>query len=206
MADNQENGSESDSKSARTRRRILDAAAQVLSNKGYAGLRLSDVADLAEVQAPAIYYYFSSREDLIEEVMWSGVAELRKHLEEALEKLPDGTTPLDRFTVAIEEHLRHELDLSNYATASIRNAGQVPQAIRERQVAEENAYGAIWADILRSAQSAGEIRGDIDVHTALMLVFGAMNWTGEWWDPERGDVDDLVTTAKAFILNGLAGS
>ena len=79
--------------------------------------------------------------------MWSGVAELRKHLEEALRQAPGRDDLLDRFSVAIEEHLRHELDLSNYATASIRNAGQVPQAIRERQVAEENAYGAIWADI-----------------------------------------------------------
>ena len=59
------------SKSARTRERILDAAAHVLSRKGYAGTRLTDVADQAGLQAPAIYYYFPSREDLIEEVMWS---------------------------------------------------------------------------------------------------------------------------------------
>ena len=58
------------SKSVRTRERILDAAAHVLSRKGYAGARLSDVADQAEIQAPAIYYYFPSRDDLIEEVMW----------------------------------------------------------------------------------------------------------------------------------------
>ena len=42
------------SKSARTRSRILNAAAHVLSVKGYAGTRLSDVAEYAELQAPAI--------------------------------------------------------------------------------------------------------------------------------------------------------
>ena len=46
---------ESDSKSQRTRARILDAAAHVLSAKGYAGTRLTDVAKYAELQAPAIY-------------------------------------------------------------------------------------------------------------------------------------------------------
>ena len=45
---------EVDSKSALTRRRILDAAAHVLSVKGYGGLRLTDVAAEAEIQAPAI--------------------------------------------------------------------------------------------------------------------------------------------------------
>jgi len=44
-----------ESKSARTRKRILDAAAYVLSRKGYAGTRLSDVAELAKLQTPAIY-------------------------------------------------------------------------------------------------------------------------------------------------------
>ena len=41
-----------DSKAARTRERILDAAAHVLSRKGYAGTRLSDVAEQAQIQAP----------------------------------------------------------------------------------------------------------------------------------------------------------
>ena len=55
----------------------LDAAAHVLSAKGYAGLRLNDVAAHAELQAPAIYYYYPSRDDLIEEVMWAGIADMR---------------------------------------------------------------------------------------------------------------------------------
>src|SRR5947199_8731391 len=93
---------EPESKSARTRARILDAAAHVLSLKGYSGTRLSDVAEYAEIQAPAIYYYFPSREDLIEEVMWSGVAELRKPLEELLDEVPSETEPTDRIPVAVD--------------------------------------------------------------------------------------------------------
>ncbi|MBI3692044.1 MAG: TetR family transcriptional regulator, partial [Mycolicibacterium aromaticivorans] len=46
--------SEVESKSQRTRQRILDAAAHVLSVKGFAGTRLSDVAEFAQLQAPAI--------------------------------------------------------------------------------------------------------------------------------------------------------
>src|SRR6476646_3099732 len=88
--------SELDSKSALTRRRILDAAAQVLSGKGYGGLRLTDVAAVAEIQAPAIYYYFPGREDLIEEVMWAGIAEMREHVIGILDALPAKASALDR--------------------------------------------------------------------------------------------------------------
>jgi len=112
-----------ESKSARTRTRILDSAAHVLSIKGYAGMRLSDVADHAELQAPAIYYYFPSREDLIEEVMWAGIADMRDHLVEVLGAAPADATPMDKILLGVEAHLRHELDISDYTTASIRNAG-----------------------------------------------------------------------------------
>jgi len=183
--------------------RILDAAAQVLSTKGYSGMRLGDVAEQAEVQAPAIYYYFDSREELVEEVMYSGIAQMREHLTAALENVPDGTSPMDRLMVAVEEHLRHELELSHYASASIRNAGQVPDSIRKRHLVESNAYGEIWSKILKDAAKAGELREDVDLHTAHMLVLGALNWTSEWWDPSRGKIDLLVENAKAFIGRGL---
>src|SRR5271156_2283688 len=91
-----------DSKSARTRARILDAAAHVLSIKGYAGTRLSDVAEYAEIQAPAIYYYFPSREDLIEEVMYAGIADMRTYLQNALDALPPQTSPIDKILAAVE--------------------------------------------------------------------------------------------------------
>lgn len=50
-------------KYVRTRKKILDAAAHVLSVKGYAGTRLSDVAQYADIQAPAIYCQRRSKTD-----------------------------------------------------------------------------------------------------------------------------------------------
>jgi AcrR family transcriptional regulator len=203
MSTRQASTPDADSKSARTRLRILDAAARVLSSKGYSGMRLGDVAELAEVQAPAIYYYFASREELVDEVMYAGIAQMREHLTTALERVPDGTPPMERLMVAVEEHLRHELELSDYASASIRNAGQVPESIRTRQLVESDAYGELWSAILKEAAKAGDLRADVDLPTAQMLVLGALNWTSEWWDPTRGSIDLLVENAKTFVRRGL---
>ena len=191
------------SKSARTRVRILDAAAHVLSIKGYAGMRLSDVAEYAELQAPAIYYYFPSREDLIEEVMWVGIADMREHLSRVLEAAAGDLDPMDRIMLAVEAHLRHELEISDYTTASIRNAGQLPEKIRKRQISEENKYGDIWRELVKGATAAGQIRPELDLYIAQMLVMGALNWTAEWWSPKRGSVDTVVSMAQSFVRNGL---
>jgi AcrR family transcriptional regulator len=190
-------------KSARTRARILDSAAFVLSRKGYSGTRLTDVAEHAGLQAPAIYYYFPKREDLIEEVMWVGIAEQRRYLKAVLDALPEGASPLDRLDAAVEAHLRHELESSDYATASIRNSGQVPEHIRGRQAAEDARYGTVWRELIGDIASAGIMRPELDPHTARMLILGALNWAAEWWNPRRGSLDTLVSTAQTMVRHGL---
>ncbi|MGH3674913.1 MAG: TetR/AcrR family transcriptional regulator [Mycobacterium sp.] len=192
------------SKSARTRNRILNAAAHVLSVKGYAGTRLSDVADYAELQAPAIYYYFASRDDLIEEVMYAGIADMRKHLQGVLDVLPQEASPIDKILAAVEAHLRHELELSDYASASIRNAGQIPERLRTRQLKEEAAYGRIWRRLFDEARVDGQLRSDLDARHAQLLVLGALNWSAEWFDPRRSSVDAIVSNAQVLVRNGLS--
>ncbi|WP_082690643.1 TetR/AcrR family transcriptional regulator [Mycobacterium sp. M26] len=195
---------EPESKSQRTRQRILDAAAHVLSVKGFAGTRLNDVAEYAELQAPAIYYYFPSRENLIEEVMYCGISDMRQYLQETLDALPDGTAPLERILTAVEAHLRHELELSDYATASIRNSGQIPEHLRTRERKESAAYGKIWQRLFDDAAAEGEMRDDLDPRIVQGLVLGALNWAAEWWDPRRGSLDTIVASAQALVRSGIA--
>lgn len=195
---------DSASKSARTRSRILNAAAHILSVKGYAGTRLSDVAEYADLQAPAIYYYFPSREDLIEEVMYAGIADMRTHLQGVLEALPPDASPMDKILAAVEAHLRHELELSDYASASIRNAGQIPERLRTRQLKEETAYGRIWRRLFDEARADGQLRRDLDARHAQLLVVGALNWSVEWFDPRRSSVDTIVSNAQVLVRNGLS--
>jgi AcrR family transcriptional regulator len=195
---------ESASKSERTRARILDAAAHILSIKGYAETRLTDVADYAGLQAPAIYYYFPSREDLIEEVMFAGISDMRRHLRETLDALPDGTKPIEKIMAAVDAHLRHELELSDYTTASIRNSGQIPKRLRTRQQKEANAYNAMWLKLFTEAADEGQLRPELDTRIALGLVLGALNWAAEWWNPRRTSVDTVVANAQSIVRAGLS--
>ncbi len=178
----------------------------MLSVKGYAGTRLTDVAEYAEVQAPAIYYYFSSREELIEEVMFAGVAEMRRHLKDVIDDLPADTSVLDKILAAVEAHLRHELELSDYATASIRNSGQIPEHLRTRQRKEEAAYGRMWRKLFDEAVAEGTIDPGLDVRTAQLLVMGGLNWAAEWFDPRKFSIDDVVRNAQILVRNGLTAA
>lgn len=187
-----------------TRDRILAAAATVLARDGYAGTRLTDIARCARLRAPAVYYYFSSREELIGEVMVVGQRWVRTHVAAALAALPPDAAPLDRIDAAVEAHLRVELELSDFARAVTRNSGQLPPDLRAPVAAESAQYHGLWRELLEAGRADGSIRADLDLRTARMLVVGALNWAAEWWDEERGTVGDVITTAQVLIRHGLA--
>ena len=190
-------------KSERTRLRILDSAAYMLSVKGYAKLRMQDVASHADTHGPAIYYYFESRDALVAEVLCAGVRGMRENLERVLASLPASTGPLDRVLIAVEQHLRYVLQMSHYPRASIRNSSQIPLELRTKQIEEEATYGELWKQLVQAAVDAGETRPDVDTPMVRRLILGGLSWTAEWWDHDRGDIDRLVAAAVDMVRNAL---
>ncbi len=178
----------------------------MLSRKGFAGTRLSDIAEHADLQAPAVYYYFKSREELIEEVVVSGVRCMHDHVIGALAATSEEARPMDRVLIAAEAHLQQVLGASAYTTAATRNGGQMPEHLRVRYESERQSYGNVWRELLAAAAEAGELNPNIDLGMARMLVLGALDWTAEWWRPERGSFEYLVTTAQTLIRNGIGAA
>jgi AcrR family transcriptional regulator len=192
-------------KSERTRQRILDAAATVFREHGYSNARLSDIAALAGMQTGSLYYHFDSREHLVAEILRLGIETSWHHVREAVDALPPGATALDRLGAAIRAHTLTVLEISDYASAQARIVGQVPPEVRKGHMVHQRKYGAYWNELIEAAVASGEIRPDIDLFVARMLVLGALNWTAEWYTPQRGArPSDIADQAVAMLLDGLA--
>ncbi len=192
-----------ETKSARTRARLLDATAKVLARKGFTATRLSDIAEEAHVQAPAIYYYYPSREHLIEAVLAAGAEAMHDFLVTRLAELPADASPSVRIAAAVDAHLRHELELSDYARAVIRNANQMPEQFSRRALDKISEYNDVWRGLVADLDAAGLLRADVDPSVGRMLVLGALNWSAEWYDPDRGPIDDLIAVAQSMVLHAL---
>lgn len=193
-----------ESKSERTRRRILDAAAAVFSQQGY-GARLSDIADGAGMKAGSLYYHFESREELVAEVLRRAIQSSWDEVAMAVGRLPSTATGLERLAAAIRAHTLAIVSRSAYAKAQARIVGQLPAELARTHRQDMREYGAYWEDLFRAAQASGEIAADVDLLTARMLAFGAMNWTAEWFrDSTPSSVDALADRAVQMFLHGVA--
>jgi AcrR family transcriptional regulator len=182
-------------KSDATRQRVLDAAALVLGREGFAGTKLSDIAAEAQLKIATLYYYYPSREALVEAVMVTGSEHVRQHTQETLANLAPSSTPLDRLCAAVESHIRFVLETSSYTQAVIRNAGQVPEHIRESLRQEFAQYGHLWQDLVDEAAEGTQFRTRAQRKTLRLLIIGGLNWTVEWWNSSQAPLDDVVATA-----------
>ncbi len=193
------------SKSARTRQRLLDAGARLFRERGYAGTRLSDIAEAAGIQTGSMYYYFASREELVLEILRVGVDNAWVVVDAALSALPDGASPGDRLHAAIRAHVTLVLETSDYASAHPRIVGEVPTQVREQHMAVQRAYGDHWHALLVDARDVGAIDPALDLFVARLLVFSAMNGLADWHrSTDPADVARVAEQTATTLTRGLA--
>lgn len=195
--------SQATSKSALTRERIINAAAQVLAERGYAGTKLSDIAERAELKAGSLYYHFADRDDLVDSVLRRGVDESYRRVKEALKALDNDATHVQRLETAIDAHLHSILQFGDVTSASLQLLRQLPPELQPRYRREQQRYGAVWHKLIVSAQRDGEIRDDLDPVRLRMFILGQLNWVADWPSSAVGDQDELRKEAIALVLHGV---
>lgn len=190
-------------KSEVTRARILDAAAVVFRQKGYALARLSDIAKKARTQPSSIYYYFESREAIVAEVLRIANERTNRSIITAIEAVPKDATAREKITAAIRGHMSIVLSGDQYTSAHIRIFAQVPPKLQShfRRVMDENAD--VWRALFKEAQDAGEIGKDFDLSVVRLLMLGMLNWSIEWYVPGRMSVDEIAEQAARMLFEGI---
>ena len=192
-----------ESKSSRTRQRILDAAAACFSELGYAGVNLRRIAARAKMKAGSLYYHFDSKDELVEEVIRVGLDTAVRATRGAVQVLGRDADPIVKLRAAIAAHLTTILAESDYASADLRILAQLPEPIRKRHLERQRAYGAFWSSLLQSAAASGRLRQDLNLSVVRMLLLGALNWSVEWYRPDGETPGEIAEHLSAMILDGL---
>src|SRR5260221_13371946 len=179
-------------KAARTRGRVLDAAARLFSEKGYSAPTLKEIAEAADLKDGSLYYHFTSKEDLVDEVTRDGVFRAQQHIGEAIDALGPDASAAQRLRTAIRAHLESLCDLGDYPAAVLRIREHAPQAVRERQLTYLIPFGDFWTALIREAQEARVLPAKPSAGLVRDLIFGAMHATVSVGEGSTRPVDEVA--------------
>jgi TetR/AcrR family transcriptional regulator, cholesterol catabolism regulator len=191
------------SKSEKSRDSILEAAAKLFRRQGYSATTLRQIAATAEIKAASIYYYFDSKEAILNEVLHRGLLSVFEAVKTAL-KQAGKVSHRRRIGLAIEAHLVALLEASDFTSANIRIYGQLPENLKKPHRPLRRAYAKYWDQLFLDARRAGEIRADIEIVPLRIFVLGALNWTIEWFSFGSKDaVLKLARRTELLIFDGV---
>lgn len=191
-------------KSRKKRELILRAAAHVFRESGYAHATLSDIAAEADTFSGSLYYYFSSKEHLVEEVLNRGTTNVSDVVMKRMSREKAETDPLKRLQIALEAHMYEMLKRDDFIVAYWKIIDQVPPEIRERHIEFPKRYGRFWSDLIHDGQQSGQIRSDLDPTIIRLLLLGSSIYTLMWFREEGPlSVEDIAATLIEVFVNGL---
>ncbi len=186
-----------------SRRLILDTAARLFRDEGYAAVSLRDIAGECGMKAGSLYYHFASKDEIVAEVLRIGVERTFEHVRRAVMELPPDADPELLLRAAVRAHLRAMLELHDYTSANVRIFGQVPAAVREPHLGLRDAYEQFWAGLLARCATAGAFDPGRDLRLARFFLIGAMNASLDWFHADRASLETVADELAALCLHGL---
>ena len=145
----------------RTKGRILDAAVEVFSAKGYAGARVAEIADQAGVNKQLITYYFGGKAGLYREVG-------RRWRAYEARAFPDGVA----FAELIKQYVRVSVD-PRLGGRLLAWQGLADPGAEDPDAAERTARLRHEIADLRRRQRAGEVDPQLDPAALLLITMSA---------------------------------
>jgi AcrR family transcriptional regulator len=88
---------------ANRRRQLVELAADLFAQRGYQAVSIEDIATAAGITGPALYRHFSSKQDLLAQVLLTGQEVMDEAAEQALGGAGEPAERLDALTYALAE-------------------------------------------------------------------------------------------------------
>lgn len=182
------------------RAELARTAARLFAERGFHGTSMGDLAEALGVQKASLYSLTDSKQQLLYDAVRAGAEAFHA----ALDAVDERASAVERVRQALRGHLRVVADQLDTATVFIREWRYLEGDLREEFVAERRRYEERWRELFREGVERGELRTDLRVGDAALLVLSAANWAYTWLTP-ASDTDALADRFVAILVDGIRG-
>jgi AcrR family transcriptional regulator len=162
-------------------RQILKTSAKIFAEKGFHRTSVRDIARATRMSLAGLYYYFTTKEELLYLIQERCFVTLLDRWDEAAKPELD---PRTRIRVFAENHLSffwhnmHEMKVMAHEDESLTGE------FNERILVLKRRYVKVLMDLISELQDH-ESGPSIDLRVATFSLFGMMNWIYTWYQPKR---------------------
>jgi AcrR family transcriptional regulator len=182
------------------RQDLLQHAARLFRQQGYAATTTRDIAAAAGMRAGSPFYHFENKAALLFAVMEQGMRGALQRQAAAVQAVPARAPPQKMLRGLVRAHFDVLLGPgSDFIPVMLYEWRSLKPAQRDQISKLQRDYEAAWADALQALSAAGSIRAEARV--ARLMMLGALNWSVQWYKPKQGaSLDELTEQAMLLFL------
>jgi AcrR family transcriptional regulator len=186
-------------------REVLDAAATVFADKGYAGASTRDIADLLKVRQASLYYYFPSKEAALAAICELGVRDFIANLD-AIIRDP-ASSASEKLRSAIANHLSplRSRPAADYIRVFVAHRHELPPGPRQTIAALGRTYHRLVEQLFVDGIASGQLRSDLPPNLAALAFLGLCNSViANRSMPKSSTIDVIIEEYARIIVGGVA--
>jgi AcrR family transcriptional regulator len=162
------------------RARILEVAAQLFMQQGFAATSVREIGERACVGQSSLYHHVQSKGQLLYQLHQSFSRDLVNRLNAVVEANPSPTERirgLVRVLLSVVESHQAEV------TVFLREGHALPEGFRQEIQRDRDQVDTIVDRMISDGIAAGELRQDLDVRLTRLGILGMCNWSYQWFRP-----------------------
>jgi len=163
-----------------TREDILEAAAQIFSQKGFHAASMQDIAQAVNLQKASLYYHVSSKQEILLALLDQALDMLIKQIESVMAQ----PLPVDeKLRRAMGVYLQTMLDNFDLAAVLLLEHRSLEPQYHIRHIPRRDRFERLWRDLIQEGQDL-EVFNCKDPALVTRAILGVMNWTITWYRPD----------------------
>jgi AcrR family transcriptional regulator len=190
-------------KVAPTRREeLLELAATMFADRGLRATTVRDIADSAGILSGSLYHHFSSKEEMIDELLRGFLDWLFTRYQEIVET---ETSPLERLKGLFMASFEAIADRHAQVVINQDEAKRLSSQPRFAYVEERNReQRKMWVEVLNEGIAEGYFRPDIDVDLIYRFIRDT-TWVSVRWYQPGGPLtaEEVGRQYLAIVLGGI---
>lgn len=194
----------SDEMRAQSQAALLAAGRQVFAEQGFFKSRIADIAHKAGMSIGNVYWYFSSKEELLKAILTDGFDTLGSIIAEAAQSPGTAREKIDSL---VEKTMQFGHDLGEFNTIMLSLLGHGGEAYFAQLGLDTREIGLAYtrslASIIVQGQEEGSIPAHVEPFPATMLFFGLFNGLNLTYDQEWLDLPVEMIQAAVRRLIGV---
>jgi AcrR family transcriptional regulator len=164
-------------------KKIVKVASELMSEKGYKGASLNQIADIVGIHKSTLFHYFKSKEQLLMAVLEISTEEVIRNLEAVIRN--KNLNLEEKLRQAIINHLELQLKYSHSVNVYHNEIRYLLGENKQKFLKRREHYGLSFKRLIEQISKSNTKKfahfRELDSKIVAFAILGMCNWTAKWF-------------------------